>query len=177
MHFRNVHITFCIRFECDNDYLSFDLFERAERSKKRMNKRKSNRLDSKQRNDTKKSTVFAERFATVLSRSHREFRKDRNGLRNEIGKKRITTTDIYEQCSSRSFCKSILIFFLVCDFFFVVFCCCFLSEFSLILWLKFIYEAANSACYWWINHILWACVPISDWNLPTKKCYIVTIFV
>ena len=111
MHFRNVHITFCIRFECDNDYLSFDLFERAERSKKRMNKRKSNRLDSKQRNDSKKGVVFAERFATVLSRSHREFRKDRNGLRNEIGKKRITTTDIYEQCSSRSFCKSILIFF------------------------------------------------------------------
>lgn len=54
MHFRNVHTTFCIRFECDNDYLSFDLFERAERSTKRTNKRKSNRLGFKQRNDTGK---------------------------------------------------------------------------------------------------------------------------
>lgn len=150
-------------------------------NKKTNEQTKEQRFSPKQRND-RKNVVFAERFATVSPYSHREFCKDRRVTRKWVAernrKKRITTTLIYERCSSRSFRKIDPDFFFrvsLCDFYrFLLFL---IRNFSWILWLKFIYEAANSACYRWINHTLWAFASILDRKLSTKICYNVTIFV
>lgn len=145
MHFPTVHIAFCIRFECDNDDLAFDLFELVEKSNCSKTNPKMSRAIRNGGNYSHRET------------HHRWFAKAhaRNGWQNEAEKDYI---NIYLWAMLFTLVSQINLCFFV-QFFY----CCklflssitFVMEFP-ILWLKFIYEAVNGSCYRCINHILLA---------------------